>query len=137
MQDRVMAVLHDVRTPMLFRIAADLGEGKKMSRKTWTRPLKVRIPINAMTMLPQDGRHRGAFTVYILTGGKLGDVSDVIRKTQPFEIEEKDLQRAKGSHFTFDFDVLVNDGTRQVAVGVLDEVSKTYGLAVVPIATEK
>lgn len=137
MRDRVMAVLHDVRTPMLFRINTELGEGKKTSRKTWTRPLKVRIPISAMTMIPQDGKHQGAFSVYIVTGGKLGDVSEVTRKTQPFEISEKDLQRAMGSHFTFDFDVLVNEGTRQVAVGVLDEVSKTYGLGVVPIATEK
>jgi VWFA-related protein len=137
MRDRVMAVLHDVRTPMLFRINTELGEGKKTSRKTWTRPLKVRIPINAMTMIPQDSKHQGAFSVYIVTGGKLGDVSEVTRKTQPFEIAEKDVQRAMASYFTFEFDVLVNEGTRQVAVGVLDEVSKTYGLGVIPIATEK
>ena len=137
MEDRVMAVLHDVRTPMLFRISAELGEGKKTSRKTWTRPLKVRVPIKDLTMIPQDGRHQGAFSVYIITGGRLGDVSEVTRKTQPFDIAEKDVQRAMGSYFTFDFDVLVNEGTRQVAVGVLDEVSKTYGLAAIPISTEK
>jgi hypothetical protein len=99
--------------------------------------LKVRIPINALTLLPQGSKHSGAFTVYAITGGTLGEISEVTRRTQSFDVPASDLQRALASHFTYDFDVIVNDRTRQIVVGVLDEVSKTYGLVTVPVAQKQ
>ncbi len=94
----------------------------------------MRIPIKALTLLPPGNKHSGAFTVYAITGGMLGEVSEVTRRTQTFDIPAADLQRALAGHFTYNFDVIVSVRTREIAVGVLDEVSKTYGLVTVPVA---
>jgi VWFA-related protein len=134
MRDRVLAALHDSPTDATFQLAAELGEIKKVGRKSETAPLKVRIPIGALTLIPQGNKHAGAFTVYAITGGTLGEISEVTRRTQNFDIPEGDLERARAGHFTYDFDVIVNSSTRQLAVGVLDEVSKEYGLVTLPIA---
>jgi VWFA-related protein len=134
MRDRVLAALHDAPMESAFQLQAEIGSAKKVGRKTQAAPLKVRIPINALTLLPQDGKHSGAFTVYAMTGGTLGEVSEVTRRTQAFDIPPGDLDRARAGHFTYNFDVLVNERTRQVAIGVLDEVSKDYGMITLRVA---
>jgi VWFA-related protein len=134
MRDRVLAALHDAPSDAAFQLEADIGAKRKVGRKTETAPLKVRIPINALTLLPQGGKHSGAFTVYAITGGLLGEVSEITRRTQTFDIPARDLERALAGHFTYDMDVIVNDRTKQIAIGVIDEVSKTYGLVTVPVA---
>jgi VWFA-related protein len=134
MRDRVLAVLHDAPMESNFQLQAELGATKKVGRKTQTTPLSVRIPINALTLLPQGGKHSGAFTVYAMTGGKLGEISEITRRTQSFDVPAADLERALAGYFTYDFDVILSSETRQVAIGVLDEVSKTYGIVSVPVA---
>ncbi|HEU4887481.1 MAG TPA: VWA domain-containing protein [Thermoanaerobaculia bacterium] len=136
MRDRVLAALHDASLESSFQLGAELGKPMKVSRKTQTAPLKIRIPIKALTLLPQANKHSGAFTVYAITGGKLGDVSEVTRRTQTFDIPAADLDRALAGHFTYNFDVILDDKTKQLAVGVLDEISKTYGLLTVPVSTQ-
>jgi hypothetical protein len=134
MRDRVLAMLHDAPMESNFQLQAELGETRKAGRRTQTAPLKVRIPINALTLIPQGGKHSGAFTVYAITGGKLGEISEVTRRTQSFDVPAADLERAMAGYFTYDFDVVVSPLTKQVAIGVLDEVSKTYGMVSVPVA---
>ncbi len=134
MRDRVLAMLHDAPMESSFQLSAELGTTRKTGRRTQTAPLKVRIPINALTLLPQGGKHSGAFTIYAISGGKLGEISEVTRRTQSFDVPAADLQRALAGYFTYDFDVIVSPLTKEVAIGVLDEVSKTYGMVSVPVA---
>jgi VWFA-related protein len=133
MHDRIVAALYDEWRDSPMKLTATLGEPKGSGRNRRTAPLKVLIPIGALTLLPQHDKHAGAFTVYLISGGKLGEVSDVTRQTQTFEVPAADLQRAMASHFTYQFDLTVRDGTQSVAVGVLDEVSKTYGITSVRV----
>jgi VWFA-related protein len=137
MRDRVLAALHDAPVETSFELEAELGSTMKVGRKTQTAPLKVRIPISALTLLPQDGKHLGAFTVYAITGGKLGEVSEVTRRMQSFDVPASDLERAMAGYFTYNFDVIVDERTEHIAVGVIDEVSKTFGLVTVPFGSEQ
>lgn len=137
MRDRVLAVLHDAPMESSFQLHAELGSTKKTGRRTQTAPLKVRIPIGSLTLLPQGGKHAGAFTVYAITGGTLGEISEVTRRTQSFNVPAADLERAQAGYFTYDFDVIVSDRTRHVAIGVLDEVSKTFGVVSVPVGRQQ
>ncbi len=116
-------------------IGAALGQ-RANHRGRQTIPLKVRIPIGQLTLLPQQGKHAGAFTVYLITGGKLGDVSELTQQTQAFEIKPDELQRARSGFFTYNFDLVVNERSERVAIGVLDEVSKTYGLTTLPVIAQ-
>jgi VWFA-related protein len=133
MRDRVVAAMYDTGQPSPIRVVAELGEPKKGGRNRRSIPIAVRIPIEALTLIPQGQKHAGAFSVYVMTGAELGAVSEVTRKTQSFEVDASDLARALKSHFTFDVDVEVNTGADHVAVGLLDEVSRTYGVTRLPL----
>jgi VWFA-related protein len=128
MKDRLTATLFRDQLDSPIAIVAQLGKARK-ARKNSTIPLRIRIPISALTVLPQDGgKQAGAFSVYVGTASDLDEVSNVTEKTQSFQIAERDLKKAMDGYFTYDLDVVVNPKAKYVAVGVLDEVSKSYGL---------
>ena len=130
MKDRVIGALFRASDDSTMRIAAGVAEAKKTSIFRATRLLRVRIPIGGLTVLQrQDGKYAGSFSVYVVTGARLEQVSDVLQKTQSFEIPAKDLAKAKAGHFTYDLELTVNPLAQRVAVGVLDEVGKSYGIA--------
>ncbi|HEX8252518.1 MAG TPA: VWA domain-containing protein [Thermoanaerobaculia bacterium] len=127
MRDRLRATLFRASHDSPIAIEAQVGRAK--GRKTQTVPLRIRIPIAALTVIPQDpGKHAGSFSVHVGTAADLDELSDVTRKTQPFELDDKNLAAAQAGFFTYDLDVKVNAKARYLAVGVFDEVSKDYGL---------
>ncbi|MBV9493539.1 MAG: hypothetical protein JOZ54_04790 [Acidobacteria bacterium] len=86
-----------------------------------------------MTVAEQRGAV-GGFSVYLAWGGILGEISDVTTRLQPFT--QRDLNGSKG-WFTYDFEVVVDDRTDRISVGVMDELGKDFGVARVPLPARK
>lgn len=129
MRDRVTASVFAAIDPGTIPITAEIAP---RTRRTEKVPLKIKIPISALTTLEKNGRQSGAFTVYVAwnTGGS---VSESTRQTQSFTINPEDIARAKDSHFTYNFDVLLGEQTRALGIGVLDETSKEYGVVTIDV----
>lgn len=132
MKDRVLARLYRDFDDSAFAITAEFGTPRSQGRRDLF-PLKIRIPIKELTVLPNGERSSGAFSVFVATSIHVGRVSDVVQQTQAFEIKPDDLTRAQSGHFTYNVDLVVDDKVDRVAIGVFDEISKTYGLLRVPI----
>jgi VWFA-related protein len=134
MSDRVLAGLFRDLEGSVIPVTAQFGAMKKAGAKRWTVPLAIRIPIASLTTLAENGGvWRGTFSVYIAAGGDFGVISDVVQRTQSFTIKEEELDRAHQSHFTYDFELKIDPFTDRVSIGVLDETSKEYGLAVLDL----
>jgi VWFA-related protein len=127
MRDRLKATLFRSGQQADIAIAVKAGKAKK-GRRTNTIPVEVKIPVRELTLLPEGKNHSGRFSVYIGVATELNDLSDVTQKTQPFEISAAQLKQALASHFTYEMDVQVTRKSKYLAVGVLDEVGRTYGL---------
>jgi VWFA-related protein len=128
MRDRLRAALFGTHLGSPLKITATAGD-RKPSGKLFSLPLQIRIPIGALTLLPQgNGKHAGTFSVHVGAAADLDELSDVTQKTQQFEVNEADLERARAGHFTYDLDVEVNEKTKFIAVAVLDEVGRVYGV---------
>lgn len=132
MKDRVIATLFRNFDDSAFPITAEFGTPRKQGRRDLF-PLKIRIPIKHLTVLPDGEKNAGAFSVFVATSIDVGRLSDVTQQTQPFEIKQQDLERALTGHFTYNFDLVVDNNVDRVAIGVFDEISKTYGLLRVAI----
>jgi hypothetical protein len=129
MGERVMAQLYglDAAQPTI-PIDVTLGKPKRMRNERYALPVSVRIPIAALTPLPEGSQSRGSFSIYVASISGNGGVSDLTRKQQVFTIPIADLAKAQRSHFTYDVDVQLADEAATVAVGVLDDISKDFGL---------
>jgi len=127
MKDRLRSALFGASGEPAIPITATLGASKARGRRL-AMPLSVQVPIRALTAVPQDGRYSGAFSVYVASAADLDELSDFTQKTQPYEFAEAQADQAMAGHFTYDLDLEVNEKARYVAVGVLDEVSKAWGV---------
>lgn len=128
MRDRVAAAL-TLMPAHGFDITAKTGQIVK-SRSRETVPVSIRIPIRSLDVIPDGARHAGAFSVFIAAGSSEGALSEIVQKTQPFQLE--DMQKARDGYFTYSLDVVVEKKMDRLAVGVLDEVSKEFALLRVP-----
>lgn len=139
MNDRVMANLYQPLPGSLIPFEVGLSQPKSVGKNRWTMTLRLRVPIKSLTMVSQNQQHAGEFGVYIATGGIVGVMSEVERRTQPFRIPVADLPRARNSYFTFDFELKIDQKVDRVSVGVMDEVGKDWGLrrVAIPARTAK
>ena len=128
MRDRLMAALVRTSNDSMFLIEAQLGGAQKQRRDREKVPLQVRIPIGALTVVPENGTHVGVFSVFVIAGAGGDEISALRQQTQRFEIPPADLPKAVSGHFTYDLDLVLNEKADRVAVGVLDEVSKSYAV---------
>lgn len=96
-------------------------------------PLQLRIPIGALTVVPENGTYVGVFSVFVISGAGGEEVSALRQQTQRFEIPPADLPKALSGHFTYDLDLVLNEKADRVAVGVLDEVSKSFAVLRLPV----
>ncbi|MEK6373388.1 MAG: VWA domain-containing protein [Acidobacteriota bacterium] len=130
MEDKVLASLFrpgDEGARLKFGVKV----GEKQPRgKQYRIPITIRIPIAALTMLPNGPNYSGGFSVYIAWGSKVGGISDASHQRQLFHIPAGDVQRAKRSFYTYQFDIAADARTERLSLGVVDEVSKEYGLRV-------
>jgi len=128
MKDRVIASLFQEPAGAKIPITVAAGAAESQGRRHWHVPIHVQIPINALTTLPEQGEHAGAFSVYVAWGGVLGEVSDATRQTQSFSISDMKAAEAKAGHFEYDLTLDVDDRTQNVVIGVTDEVSQEFGI---------
>jgi VWFA-related protein len=128
MKERVISSVFGNIDPGVIPVEAKVGA---ISPKK-TVPLTIRIPISALTMLQQNGKHAGAFTVFV-SWSSSGLSGDVTKNTQPFTIAAADLERARGSHFTYNYEVKFDRGAPVLGVGVMDETSKEFGVTTVRV----
>jgi hypothetical protein len=128
MKDRVIASLFREASGARIPITVTAGEARKQSNHRWTVAVHVEIPIASLTTLPQTAEHSGAFSVYVAWGGVLGELSDVTRQTQSFAIPDARQEEAVAGHYNYDFPLDVDERTKSVVIGVVDEVSQEFGI---------
>ena len=131
MHDRVVGNLYRPSEQARLPISASAGSLTKVEGNRWSLPVSVRIPIGSLTLTPGNEGHAGTFSVFVASAGPLGLTSEVQEQKQRFAIPPADLERARASHFTYDLTIEVDAASDKVTVGVQDEVSAEFGLAVV------
>ena len=128
MDDRVVANLFQPLAQSAIPIQIDLGKTTQLRKNKWSVPVKVRIPISALTPLERDGVAAGSFSVFVGTGGDYGLISDVKHQKQDYSIKLGELEKARGSHFTYNVTVEFDQFADAISVGVRDDVSKEFGI---------
>jgi VWFA-related protein len=133
MEDRVIAALFRNPPSPGFPLHVVVGKPTDRSGKKVIQ-LRIEIPVNALTQLPDGKNYSGEFSVYFAWGGKLGGISEKTHQTRPYSIPAEQIQEARASgHLTYEIDLAVDRNTERIAFGVVDEVSKEYALRLMEI----
>jgi VWFA-related protein len=125
MEDRVIANhVEQVATNDLgitLAAAPNQGTGRKHVK------LQILIPVKNLK-LDQDGEFvTGGFDVYVATGDAVGNSSPVNRQTHQIKWPAAALPQLIGKMITYNVDVEIEPGRKQISVGVVDQKSERAG----------
>jgi hypothetical protein len=109
MQDRVIANLYRPDQKGTIPVYVELGKIDKVSRTRWSVPVRVTIPVDALSVGP-DGK--GSFSVFVATGGMIGVMSDVEQRTRAYASAEF----AEREHITYELDVTFNGASSVISM---------------------
>ena len=86
--------------------------------------LAVQVPIDALALVPRHEKHVGRFRFAFAVMDKDGDVSSVQQpEAVTLEIPGDEIEQARGSHFTYQTQLLMKRGSSKVAVAIYDEIA--------------
>ena len=128
MEDRVIAALYRPPPAAPFQIGVMLAPPLAVARGV-VIPVTVRIPIAALTTIPESGEYAGAFSVYFASGAKSHLTTKTSHVTKPFRIAARDLAKAKEGYYSYAIKLLGEPATDRIVLGVVDEVSKEYAVS--------
>src|SRR6185369_10014828 len=118
-RDRVIANLFGQGGASAMNITVEVGKQRYVEKGHYTIPVTVNIPV---TSLMTDGG-RGEFSVFVGWSGISGEIGQVTKQSQKFKLTSNMPET-----FTYTFDVTADANTNRLSIGVLDELSKDYGL---------
>ena len=100
---------------------------------TMSTKLRIDVPTANMALLPQGGDLAGSIVVYIGFVKADGGVSKIVKQKQQFTFPA--TQAARRKSIALELAVTADASTNRIAVGVLDEASKSTGFASTFLAT--
>ena len=133
MKDRVLASLMHDPAPRAIDFDVTFGKPTREAKHRYRLPVLVKVPMGQLMTLPQLGEQTGGFSVYVGWGGVLGELSDVRHETRSFTLERG--QEGRTMHLTYEFELLMDEKTDRVAVGVVDEVTGEFGVRRIDLPT--
>jgi VWFA-related protein len=87
-------------------------------------PVRVRIPLDRVILLPQhDAHHRARLKLFLAAMDSDGDFSPVQSARIPIEIPDGEVDVARGKHWAYEVTLLMRRGPHRVAVGIRDELA--------------
>jgi VWFA-related protein len=130
MSDRVVANLLYRTKENELKILVRTGRPEATGDGLYRVPVEIQIPMDSMTLLPQgETEFIGGFDVYVAVADKNNDMSDVSRKSHTVRVAKDDMPRAKGKHYTYSLDLLMEKGLNRISIGVVDNVTYVSGFA--------
>jgi VWFA-related protein len=121
MSDGTMAALLFGETSNPLGLGLEFGTQVESENGNATVPVHVRIPLNRITMVPQQEKHEARLRVFFAASDADGGLSPVQNAVLPITVPSADIQNALQGSWGYDVSLLMRPGYHRVAVGLRDE----------------
>ena len=130
MSDGVMsALVFDVESNQMG-IVLDRGSEQRRDDGYFLVPIKVRIPIGRLVMVPEADNHVARVRVFVAAMDQKGDFSEVQQTTVPIEIPSAQVVAAMTKEFVYTVSLVMRPGLQKLGVGVRDDLGQASSFAV-------
>jgi len=104
------------------------------SEDRWTVPFELSFPIEMVALMPFGDDYVGQVVLYIAARDSKGKQSDLVRQQHEVRIPANDYETARKSRFTITANLLMEEGSYRVAVGLLDQLTRQASYTTVSTA---
>lgn len=122
-QDRAAAALLLGISENPLDLGVDLGTGTRERDGSYTVPVTLKIPLARLMLLPKGSEHEGHLSIFLLTQGADGGLSQSGKMETPIRIANAKMVEAMGQTGVYQANLRVRPGAYRVAVAVRDDVA--------------
>jgi VWFA-related protein len=133
MNNRVLAAaIHGVGENKMG-IAVRTFEPTQREDGAYLVPVIVMVPVGELILTPSADEHQGRISVILAVRDERGGLSDLQRREYPITVPNELLAESIGKTAGFTTRLAVRGGKQRIAVGVLDEVSRSESVATIDL----
>ncbi|MCB1036673.1 MAG: VWA domain-containing protein [Acidobacteria bacterium] len=114
---------NSVDNPM--EVSLDRGEGQKRDDGRIVVPVNLQIPLEKVTLLPNQGNHAARISLFVTVKDERGEARPVQKVPFALDIPDEFVEQAKGDSARYTLPLIINPGDQQVAIGIRDEIGAT------------
>ena len=130
MTDRVVSTLLVPTTTNELGITVETEQtGVAPDRQYKTMHVNVRVPLSALTFVPDGDKLKASFSVHYAVAGRDTDFVSGVHGEQVVEVPATQFERAKAENWVYVLPINLRPARHVVAVGVLDSISNLSGFA--------
>ena len=123
-QDKVVTGLMFPLDDNPMQIMVEIGDQGPASETRWMVPFKMSFPLRRVALLPAGDEYVGNLTMFLAARNTDGDRSDVVRQNHEIRVKAADYDDAQLKRYTITANLLMEEGTHNVAVGILDPLTR-------------
>jgi len=128
--DRTLASLLYGYEDNPLEIQVEVGDSEPLALSngksaTWSVPVRLRIPLFRVTMLPTEKSFEGKLRLLVATGNAAGKRSQVRQVQVPISIPRLSALTALGQYYQYEVKLNLETGEQHLAIAVRDEATTT------------
>ena len=123
-QDKVVTGLMFPLDDNPMQIMIEIGSQGPAGETLWMVPFKLSFPLRRVALLPAGDDYVGNVTLFLAARNTKGDRSDVVRQNHEIRIKAADYDAAQLKRHIITANLLMEKGSHNVAVGILDPVTR-------------
>ncbi len=123
-QDKVVTGLMFPLDDNPMQIMVEIGDQGPAGETRWVVPFELTFPLRRVALLPVGDDYVGNLTMFLAARNTDGDRSDVVRQNHEIRIKAADYDDAQLKRYAITANLLMEKGTHNVAVAILDPVTR-------------
>jgi len=136
-QDKVVTGLMFPLDDNPMEIMVETGSQGPAGETRWMVPFELSFPLRKVALLPAGDEYVGNITMFLAARNSTGDQSDVVRQNHEIRIKAADYDDAQLKRFTITANLLMEEGTHNVAVGFLDPVTRNASFTTTKVTVKE
>lgn len=136
-QDKVVTGLMFPLHQNPMEIMVEIGSQGPAGETRWMVPFKLSFPLRKVALLPAGEDYVGNVTLFLAARNNKGDRSDVVRQNHEIRIKAADYEDARLKRFTITANLLMEEGSHNVAVGILDPVTRNASFSTTKVTVRE
>jgi hypothetical protein len=113
--------------PLKFTIA--VGDPKAYSAENYLVPIRMSIPLENVTLVPDGAQYRGRLYVYFVVLDSDGKQSDLQIRPLEIKVPLKNYDSARTKTYGYDVQLIMIPGAQRLSVAIRDGVSNAVSFA--------
>ena len=136
-QDKVVTGLMFPLDDNPMEIMVEIGNQGPAGETRWMVPFELSFPLRKVALLPVADEYVGNITLFLAARNTNGEQSDVVRQNHEIRIKAADYDDAQLKRFTITANLLMEEGAHNVAVGILDPVTRNASFTTTKVTVKE